>query len=624
MPRDSFVHLHLHTEYSLLDGAIRMKDLMKRAVEFEMPAVAITDHGNLHGAIEFYQEAKRVGIKPIIGCEAYIAPRSHKDRSTAPGSSAFHFTLLALGEVGYRNLVKLISLAHLDGFHYRPRIDKELLAAHAEGLIGLSGCLASEVNSALQSDNLAKATESAAVYRDIFGAENFFVELHDHGMAAQKKCNLCLPNIARDLGVGLVAANDVHFLRRSDHPAHDVMLCIGTGKMVQDENRMHYLPELYLKSPAEMRELFRDFPEAISNTLLIGERCNLELEFGKSKYPEYEVPEGKTREGYLRELCYRGLHERYGARSTEDPELIKRLDYELDVLEATGFVSYLLIVWDFIHFAKGRGIPVGPGRGSAAGSMVAYVLGITDIDPLQFGLIFERFLNPDRVSPPDIDVDFCESRRGEVLEYVRRKYGERRVAQIITFGKLKAKSVVRDVGRVIGLSYADADRIAKMIPNELNITLAAAAEKTPDLKRAIATESPTRQLFEHAKLLEGLSRNAGVHAAGVVIADRDLSEYVPLCRDSKGTDVISQFAMGPLTDLGMLKMDFLGLKTLTVIEDTVTLSRHRVPDFSIAGLPLDDQATFALLNRGETIGVFQLESGGMTSLCKNFDVQRIE
>src|SRR4051794_27333755 len=624
MPRDSFVHLHLHTEYSLLDGAVRMKDLMKRAVEFEMPAVAITDHGNLHGAIEFYQEAQRAGIKPIIGCEAYIAPRSHKDRSSTPGKSAFHFTLLARNEAGYRNLVKLISTAHLDGFHYRPRIDKELLAAHADGLIGLSGCLASEVNSALQSDNLAKATESAAVYRDILGAENFFIELHDHGMAAQKKCNLCLPNIARDLGVGLVAANDVHFLRRSDHPAHDVMLCIGTGKMVQDENRMHYLPELYLKSPAEMREVFRDFPEAISNTLLIGERCNLELEFNKSKYPEYTVPEGKTREGYLRELCYRGLHERYGTRSTEDPELIKRLDYELDVLEATGFVSYLLIVWDFIHFAKGRSIPVGPGRGSAAGAMVAYVLGITDIDPLQYGLIFERFLNPDRISPPDIDVDFCESRRGEVLEYVRQKYGERRVAQIITFGKLKAKSVVRDVGRVMGLSYRDADRIAKMIPNELNITLDAPIDKNAELKRAVATEESTRQLFEHARILEGLSRNAGVHAAGVVISDRDLSDYIPLCRDVKGNDVVSQYPMGPLNDLGLLKMDFLGLKTLTVIEDTLVLIRKREPEFSLAHVPLDDPAAFALYNRGETTGLFQMESGGMTSLSKQFDVRKLD
>ena len=624
MSRDSFVHLHLHTEYSLLDGSIRMKELMRKAAEFNMPAVAMTDHGNLFGAIEFYQEAQRAGVKPIIGCEVYVAPGSHKDRPPSRRESAYHFTLLVENGTGYRNLVKLVTAAHLDGFHYAPRIDKEMLAARSEGLIGLSGCLAGEINSAIQANNIEKAKQSAAEYRNILGADNFFLELHDHGMEEQKKCNAALVPMARDLGIGLIAANDVHFLRRSDHEAHDVMLCIGTGKMVQDESRMRYLPELYFKSPAEMRQVFRDFPEAIANTLHVGERCHLDLEFGSSKYPEYPVPAGKTREGYLRELCYQGLRTRYGERATADSELTRRLEYELGVLEKTGFVSYLLIVWDFIHFAKEKGIPVGPGRGSAAGSIVAFVLGITDIDPLQFGLIFERFLNPDRVSPPDIDVDFCEARRGEVLEYVRQKYGERRVAQIITFGKLKAKSVVRDVGRVLGWSYRDADRIAKMIPNELNITLETAAGKNAELKRAIATEPPTRQLFEHAKLLEGLSRNAGVHAAGVVIADRDLSDYIPLCHDVKGNDVISQYAMGPLNDLGLLKMDFLGLKTLTVIEDTLTLIRERDPNFSLKDIPLNDAAALALYNRGETIGLFQMESGGMTSLSKQFDVKKLD
>ena len=601
-----------------------MKEVMKKASEFGMPAVAMTDHGNLFGAIEFYQEAQRAGVKPIIGCEVYVAPGSHKDRPPSRRESAYHFTLLAENQTGYRNLVKLVTAAHLDGFHYAPRIDKEMLAARSEGLIGLSGCLAGEINSAIQANNIEKAKQSAGEYRDILGAENFFLELHDHGMEEQRTCNAALVNMAGDLGVGLVAANDVHFLRRSDHEAHDVMLCIGTGKMVEDESRMHYLPELYFKSPDEMRQLFRDFPEAITNTLHIGERCDLDLEFGGSKYPEYPVLAGKTREGYLRELCYQGLRARYGERAAADSELTRRLDYELGVLEKTGFVSYLLIVWDFIHFAKEKGIPVGPGRGSAAGSIVAFVLGITDIDPLQFGLIFERFLNPDRVSPPDIDVDFCEARRGEVLEYVRQKYGERRVAQIITFGKLKAKSVVRDVARVLGWSYRDADRIAKMIPNELNITLETAAAKNAELKRAIATEAPTRQLFEHAKLLEGLSRNAGVHAAGVVIADRDLSDYIPLCHDIKGNDVISQYAMGPLNDLGLLKMDFLGLKTLTVIEDTLTLIRKRDPNFSLKNIPLNDAAAFALYNRGETIGLFQMESGGMTSLSKQFDVKKLD
>src|SRR5712672_4873804 len=624
MPRDSFIHLHLHTEYSLLDGAIRMKELMKKAAEFKMPAVAITDHGNLFGAIEFYQEARRAGVKPIIGCEVYVAPGSHKDRPPSRRESAYHFTLLAENETGYRNLVKLVTAAHLDGFHYSLRIDKELLTARSAGLIGLSGCLAGEINNAIQANNIEKAKQSAAAYRDILGAENFFLELHDHGMEEQKMCNAALVHMAGDLGVGLVAANDVHFLRRSDHEAHDVMLCIGTGKMVQDESRMHYLPELYFKSPDEMRQVFRDFPEAIANTLHVGERCHLDLEFGSSKYPEYPVPAGKTREGYLRELCHQGLRARYGERAAADSELARRLEYELGVLEKTGFVSYLLIVWDFIHFAKEKGIPVGPGRGSAAGSLIAYVLGITDIDPLQFGLLFERFLNPARVSPPDIDVDFCEARRGEVLEYVRQKYGERRVAQIITFGKLKAKSVVRDVGRVMGLSYQAADRIAKMIPNELNITLDSAAEKNGELKRAIATEPQTRQLFDYAKVLEGLSRNAGVHAAGVVIADRDLSDYIPLCRDVKGNDVISQYSMGPLNDLGLLKMDFLGLKTLTVIEDTLALIHKREPEFSLKDIPLDDAASFALYNRGETIGLFQMESGGMTSLSKQLDVKKLD
>ena len=622
MPRDSFVHLHLHTEYSLLDGAVRMRELMNEAVKMKMPAVAITDHGNLFGAIDFYQCAKAAGIKPIIGCEAYITSGSHKEKPSR--ETTYHLTLLAQNESGYRNLVKLISAAHLDGFYYRPRIDKALLAAHADGLIGLSGCLASEINSALQSDNVEKAKNLTAEYRDIFGTKNFFIELHDHGIADQKKCNVHLPKFARELGLGLVAANDVHFLRRSDHKAHDVLLCINTAAKIEDEQRMRYEPELYFKSPDEMREIFRGFPEAITNTLEIADRCNLEIEFGKSKYPEYPVPEGKTRDGYLCELCYKGLNERYGERAAQDKELIKRLDYEIDVLKRTGFASYILIVWDFIHFAKERGIPVGPGRGSAAGSIVAYVLGITDIDPLQYGLIFERFLNPDRISPPDIDVDFCEARRGEVLEYVRQKYGERRVAQIITFGRLKARSVVRDVARVMGLSVRDGDRIAKMIPNELNITLSSAAERNPELKRAVATEPQTKQLMQHAMALEGLSRSAGVHAAGVVISDRDLSEYVPLCRDTKGNDIVSQYSMNPLNDLGLLKMDFLGLKTLTVIEDTVNLIRKAQSKFEIKDIPLNDQKAFDLYNRGETIGLFQMESGGITSVSKQFDVRKLD
>jgi len=626
MPSHSFVHLHLHTEYSFLDGAVRMKELMKKAAEFEMPAVAITDHGNLHGAIEFYQAATKAGIKPIIGCETYMAPGSIKDRPNNQRDAAYHFTLLAKDETGYRNLVKLISTAHLDGFHYKPRIDKELLAAHSAGLIGLSGCLKGEINMAIQSDNLAKARQSVAEFRDIFGTENFFLEMHEHGIEAQHKCNQTLPRLGQEFGLGLVAANDVHFLERSHHETHDVMVCIGTGKMVADERRMRYTPELYFKSADEMRALFPDHPAAISNTLEIADRINLTLEFGVSKYPEYPMPEGKTREAYLRELCYKGLDDRFGERAGTDPELVKRLDYELGVLEKAGFVSYLLIVWDFIHFAKQRGIPVGPGRGSAAGSLAAYVLGITDIDPLQYGLIFERFLNPERVSPPDIDVDFCKDRRGEVLEYVRQKYGDRRVSQIVTFNKMNAKSAVRDVGRVIGLSYGEADRLARMIPTgpgALNITLTESAAANPELRRAIDTEPATRQLWDHAILLEGRSRNFGVHAAGIVIGDRDLSEYVPLRRDPKEKEVITQYPMGPLNDLGLLKMDFLGLRTLTVLHDAVELIRQRLPDFSLEQVPLNDAATFALLNRAETIGIFQLE-GGMTGFCKQFDFTSID
>jgi len=626
MPSDSFVHLHLHTEYSFLDGAVRMKELMKKAAALEMPAVAITDHGNLHGAIEFYQAAKDNGIKPIIGCEAYMAPGAIKDRPNNQRDAAYHFTLLAKDETGYRNLVKLISTAHLDGFHYKPRIDKELLAAHSAGLIGLSGCLKGEINMAIQSDNMTKARQSVAEFRDILGAENFFLEMHDHGIEAQHKCNQMLPRLGKEFGLGLVAANDVHFLERSHHETHDVMVCIGTGKMVQDERRMRYPAELYFKSADEMRALFPDFPEAITNTLEIAERIDLALEFGVSKYPEYPMPADKTREAYLRELCYTGLRDRFGERVGTDTELVRRLDYELGVLEKAGFVSYLLIVWDFIHFAKQRGIPVGPGRGSAAGSLAAYALGITDIDPLHFGLIFERFLNPERVSPPDIDVDFCKERRGEVLEYVRQKYGDRRVSQIVTFNKMNAKSAVRDVGRVIGLSYGDADRLARMIPagpGQQNITLTESAAANPELRRAIDTEPATRQLWDHAILLEGRSRNFGVHAAGIVIGDRDLSEYVPLRRDPKEKEVITQYPMGPLNDLGLLKMDFLGLRTLTVLHDAVELIRQRLPEFSLEQIPMEDAATFALLNRAETIGIFQLE-GGMTGFCKQFDFKSID
>lgn len=632
MAHTPFVHLHVHSEYSLLDGAIRLEELVKKAASLEMPAIALTDHGNLFGAVEFYQAAEEAKIKPIMGCEIYVAPGSMHDKKTTNGGkdAAFHMTLLAANDAGYRNLVKLSTAAHLDGFYYKPRVDKELLAQHSEGLIALSGCLKGEINVALSGGQEAKALETAALYRDLFGRKNFFIELSDHGIEQQRRNRGGLIDIARDLDLGLVATNDVHFLERSHHEAHDVMICIGTGAMTHDEKRMRYVPELYFKSGEEMAALFADRPDAITNTLVIAERCHAKLEFGQSKYPDYLPPEGKTREGYLRELCEEGVRSRYGERSLTDPEISKRFEFELSVLYKTGFTSYFLIVWDFINYAKSKGIPVGPGRGSAAGSIIAYVLGITDLDPLRYGLLFERFLNPDRISPPDIDVDFCQNRRGEVIEYVREKYGKMAVSQIITFGTLGAKSVIRDVGRVLGWNYGDADRISRMIPNELDITLngyekkgekkQGAIDKNPELKKAVEEEPSTAQLWGYASILEGLSRNSGVHAAGVVIADRDLSEYIPLTRSSDG-NIVSQYSMAPLTDLGLLKMDFLGLKTLTVLDDAVKLIHRHTPLFDISKIPMDDQATFDLLNRGESIGVFQLESGGMVSTAKRFQIE---
>jgi DNA polymerase-3 subunit alpha len=609
-----------------------MEQLVKKAASLEMPAIALTDHGNLFGAVEFYQAAEQVKVKPILGCEIYVAPGSMHDKKTTNGGkdAAFHMTLLAANDAGYRNLVKLSTAAHLDGFYYKPRVDRELLAKHSEGLIALSGCLKGEVNMALSGGQEAKAIETAAAYRDVFGRENFFIELSDHGIEQQRRNRGGLIDIARELDLGLVATNDVHFLERSHHEAHDVMICIGTGAMTHDEKRMRYVPELYFKSGEEMAALFADRPDAITNTLAIAERCHAKLEFGQSKYPDYLPPGGKTREGYLRELCEEGVRSRYGERALTDPEISKRFEYELSVLYKTGFTSYFLIVWDFINYAKSKGIPVGPGRGSAAGSLIAYVLGITDLDPLRYGLLFERFLNPDRISPPDIDVDFCQNRRGEVIEYVREKYGKMAVSQIITFGTLGAKSVIRDVGRALGWSYGDADRISRMIPNELDITLngyekkgekkQGAIDKNPELKKAVEEEPSTAQLWGYATILEGLSRNSGVHAAGVVIADRDLSEYIPLTRANDG-NIVSQYSMAPLTDLGLLKMDFLGLKTLTVIDDAVKLIHRHTPGFDVSKLPMDDQATFDLLNRGESIGVFQLESGGMVSTAKRFQIE---
>jgi DNA polymerase-3 subunit alpha len=629
-PVSDFVHLHLHTEYSTLDGAVRIKDLMVRASQLGMPAVAMTDHGNIYGAIEFYQKAKQKGIKPIIGCEMYLTPPgvSMLTRKKLPGErKTSHLTVLAQNATGFANLTKLVSAGHLHGFYSRPRIDHELLAKHSEGLIVLSGCVQGEINQFIGDNMLDDARRSLRSFLDIFGRDRFFLEVHDHQMELQRKCTRQLAEFGKEFDLKLVAANDVHFLNRADHDAHDILICIGTNKLKVEENRMKYSPEVYFKTAEEMKRLFSELPEAVTNTRLVAEMCDLEIHLDATsiaKYPQFDAPDGSPREVYFRRVCQEGLVQRYGHEQlATQPALQERLDYEIGIMEKMGFISYFLITWDFIKWAKDHGIPVGPGRGSAAGSLVAYALGITDICPIRFGLIFERFLNPERVSPPDVDVDFCQTRRPEVIEYVRQKYGEASVSQIITFGTLGAKSVVRDVGRVLGFSYSEGDRIAKMIPNELNITLAEAWVKNPELKQAIETESATKQLWEAATFLEGLKRGTGVHAAGVVIADRDLTDFIALARAKEG-DVTTQYAMEPLTELGMLKMDFLGLKTLTVIQDAVTLIRRRVPDFEFDAIPLDDRKTMDLLNQGETCGVFQLESGGMVDLCKRFDVRTIE
>jgi DNA polymerase-3 subunit alpha len=622
---ENFVHLHVHSEYSLLDGACRIPELAKRAAELKMPALALSDHGNLFGAIEFYQECRAQGIKPIIGCEVYLAPGSRFDRKSAsPKEASTHFLLLARNETGYHNLLKLVTAAHLEGQYYKPRIDKEILARHAEGLIGTSACLAGEVARHIMAGRAKDAEASIDSFKTIFAPGDFYLEIADHGIPQQRQVAVELFKYAKQFGLKIVATNDVHYVLKDHAAAHDVLLCIQTGAKIADENRMRYSsPEFYLKTTEEMAALFKEVPEALTQTLEIAEKCDLKLVLGENKFPAYAVPEGETRDGYLRRLCDAGMARRFGARA-DDPELRQRLDFELDVLGKTGFTSYFLIVWDFIDYAKRNGIPVGPGRGSAAGSLIAYVLGITDLDPLRYGLFFERFLNPERISPPDIDVDFCYNRRGEVIEYVRKKYGERSVAQIITFGTLGAKMAIRDVGRVMGLSYGEADRLAKMIPFDPKMTLEKALKESADFKRAYEEEELTRQVVDSALTLEGVSRQAGVHAAGVVISDQDLAEYVPLTLDDHG-GIVTQYSMEPLGELGLLKMDFLGLKTLTVIQDALNMieatTGQKIEPMEI---PLDDQATFDLLSRAQNIGIFQVESPGMCDLCRRLKPNKIE
>ncbi|MDD3926255.1 MAG: DNA polymerase III subunit alpha, partial [bacterium] len=606
-----FVHLHCHSEYSLLDGASRLKDLAARAAELRMPALALTDHGSMYGAVDFYKACKDVGVKPIIGCEVYVAPRSRHDKSPGLDAANHHLLLLAKDDEGYRNLIKLVSIGWLEGFYYKPRIDKELLAQHSKGLVVASACLAGEIPELLLQGNIDQAAEVASFYRDLFG-KDFYLELHDHSLPEERKVLPGLIELSKRLSIPMIAANDSHYTRLEDAGAHDVLLCIQTGKTVNDPARLRFsTQEFYFKSAGEMADLFGEIPGALSNTLEIAEKCNFSMDMESIHLPQYDTPGGMPHEEYLSRLCLDGLAKRYNPVT---PEVRQRLDYELSVIVQMGFPSYFLIVWDFIKYAREQGIAVGPGRGSAAGSIVAYSLGITDIDPLRYNLLFERMLNPERVDMPDIDTDFCYERRDEVIQYVTAKYGQDKVAQIITFGTMKARGAVRDVGRAMDIPYADVDRIAKMIP--FGETLKTALEVSPDLKGYYDTNPAGRDLVDTAVALEGLSRHASTHAAGVVIASEPLSDYVPLQRLGE-SDVTTQYSMDALKKIGLLKMDFLGLRTLTVINNALDLITETSGEsIDLSNLPLDDAAVYATISEGQCIGLFQMESAGMRNLCR--------
>ncbi|MDD5567818.1 MAG: DNA polymerase III subunit alpha [Candidatus Omnitrophica bacterium] len=623
MPRSDFVHLHLHTQFSLLDGACRIPELLNLAKQYNMDALAITDHGNMFGAIDFYLEAIKNGIKPIIGCESYIAPKSRLDKeSRGIDEAAYHLILLARDETGYRNLMKLVSIAYLEGFYYRPRIDKEILSQYSKGLIGLTACLKGEIPSLIQQKRFNDALKLTDTYRSIFEKDNFYLEIQENSIPDQKIVNSGLIKIAKELNLPLAATNDVHYLSRDRAASHEALLCIQTQTTLDDPNRMRLqTDEFYFKSPQEMKILFKETPEAIANTCEIASRCNLELDFKKVHLPKYEPPVGETKEEYLKGLCEAGLKEKYDKINNE---VLNRLEHELKIIKDMGFISYFLIVWDFIHYAKSKGIPVGPGRGSAAGSLVSYLLGITDLDPLKYGLLFERFLNPERMGLPDIDIDFCYERRQEVIEYVTKKYGQENVAQIITFGTMQARGVVRDVGRVMGMSYSDVDRIAKLIPPELDMTLKKALESEPELNNLYKNDPEVTKLITTGLVLEGLNRHASVHAAGVVIADKPLDNYSPLFKTSDD-QITTGFSMGILEKIGLLKVDFLGLRTLTVIDQAVKIIKEtKNMDIQIQKLPLDDKNTYKLLASANTMGVFQVESSGMRDLLKKLEPERFE
>lgn len=649
----SFTHLHVHTEYSLLDGSSKIKEITKRAAELGMDSLAITDHGVMYGVIDFYKAAKEAGIKPVLGCEVYVAPGSRFDKEAGTGEDKYnHLVLLAENNTGYQNLMKIVSRGFTEGFYYKPRVDKELLREFHEGIIATSACLAGEVQRYLARGMYEEAKRVALYYQDIFGKDNFFLELQDHGIAEQHYVNPQLLRMSEETGIELICTNDVHYTYADDADAHDILLCIQTGKKVTDENRMRYTGgQYYLKSPEEMAELFKYAPQALANTEKIAKRCNVEIEFGVTKLPRYAVPEGFTSWTYLNYLCYEGLKKRYPEQaadisveefvrlakeeSVEDRKdvvikiaedtnnIFQRLAYELSVIYSMGYVDYFLIVWDYINFAKRHDIPVGPGRGSAAGSIVSYCLEITDLDPIKYSLIFERFLNPERVSMPDIDVDFCYERRQEVIDYVVEKYGKDCVSQIVTFGTMAARAVIKDVGRVLDLPYAMVDNIAKMVPREIGITIDKALAENPDLKSEYENNEVVKDLIDKSKRLEGLPRHASMHAAGVLICGKPVEDYVPLSTGSDGA-VVAQFVMTTLEELGLLKMDFLGLRTLTVIKDAENLIKKHNKDFSIHNIDYSDKGVFDAISTGKCDGIFQLESAGMKSFMKELKPRSLE
>ena len=616
-----FVHLHVHTEYSLLDGFSRVKNLVSRAKELNMSAVAITDHGCMFGAIDFFKVAKKEGIKPIIGCEVYTAPRSMRDKDPNYDKSQGHLILLAKDKEGYQNLIKLVSKAYVQGFYYKPRVDIDEIRKHSKGIIALSACLAGDVSQALMNRNYDKAKNIALKYKEIFGKDNYYIEIQDHNLPEQKEVNRELIRLSKEIDVGLVATNDVHYVRKEDSKIHDILMCIQMGKTVNDPTRMRFgSDEFYLKSREEMETVFPEVQEALDNTVKIADMCNVEFDFNTIHLPKYDVPDGYTPMEYLRMLCFKGLEGRY---KNPSPEITDRLEYELGVIEKMGYVEYFLITWDFINFARENNIMVGPGRGSAAGSIVSYTLYITDIDPIKYSLLFERFLNPERISMPDIDIDFCYERREEVIDYVKRKYGEDHVAQIITFGTMGAKAAIRDVGRVLDISYNKVDNIAKEIPFALGMTIDKALDTNPNLRKLYEEDNETKEIIDVSRKIEGMLRHASTHAAGVVISKKPIDEYVPLYKHQDA--ITTQFTMTTLEELGLLKMDFLGLRTLTVIRDALDLieKNHNIKiDFS--SMEYDDPKVYELLSSGNTLGVFQLESGGMRSFMKQLKPDNFE